>query len=55
VANSVERQVFLELFRRADGDFGRMAGALLGDERKGRAVRLRFNQLGLKVRELAKR
>jgi two-component system nitrogen regulation response regulator GlnG len=55
VANSVERQYFLELFRRADGDFRAMARALLGDERKGRAVRLRFNQLGLKVRELARR
>jgi two-component system nitrogen regulation response regulator GlnG len=55
VANSVERQVFLELFRRADGDFREMARVLLGDPRKGRAVRLRFNQLGLKVRELGRR
>jgi DNA-binding NtrC family response regulator len=52
VANSVERQYFLALFQRHGGDFGRMAEALLGDPRKGRAVRLRFNQLGLKVREI---
>jgi hypothetical protein len=28
-----------------------MARVLLGDETKARAVRLRFNQLGLKVRD----
>jgi two-component system nitrogen regulation response regulator GlnG len=55
VANSVERQYFLVLYRRHGGDFRKMAEALLGDSKKGRAVRLRFNQLGLKVRELAKR
>jgi two-component system nitrogen regulation response regulator GlnG len=54
VANSVERQYFLALYRRHGGDFRKMAEALLGDAKKGRAVRLRFNQLGLKVRELAK-
>ncbi len=54
VANSVERQYFLALFKTADGDFSAMAKLLLGDERKSRAVRLRFNQLGLKVREIAK-
>lgn len=54
VANGVERQYFLELFRRMSGDFSRMADALLGDPSKGRAVRLRFNQLGLKVRELSR-
>ena len=32
-----------------------MSEALLGDKRKGRAVRLRFNQLGLKVREIGRR
>jgi two-component system nitrogen regulation response regulator GlnG len=54
VANSVERQYFLALFRRYAGDFAKMAEALLGDASKGRAVRLRFNQLGLKVRELSR-
>jgi DNA-binding NtrC family response regulator len=54
VANSVERQYFLELFRRCSGDFAGMARTLLGDGGKGRAVRLRFNQLGLKVRELSR-
>ena len=52
VAQSVERQYFLSLFRQTGGDFKRMAEILLGDESRSRAVRLRFNQLGLKVREL---
>ncbi len=54
VANEVERQYMRALFERTDGDFARMAQALLGDSDKARAVRLRFNQLGLKVRELRK-
>jgi DNA-binding NtrC family response regulator len=54
VANAAERQYMLELFKRYRGDFGAMAERLLGDASKGRAVRLRFNQLGLKVRELAR-
>ncbi len=52
VSTAVERQYFLHLFRQCDGDFGSMAERLLGDAERGRAVRLRFNQLGLKVREL---
>jgi len=52
VSNSVERGYFVELFRRTGGDFAAMAEILLGDSDKARAVRLRFNQLGLKVREL---
>jgi two-component system nitrogen regulation response regulator GlnG len=52
VATAVERQYFLHLFRETNGDFGRMAEQLLGDAAKSRAVRLRFNQLGLKVREI---
>ena len=55
VSSAVERQYFLALFERTDGDFGRMAEVLLGDEGKARAIRLRFNQLGLKVRELRRR
>lgn len=51
VANAAERQYTLELFKKHKGDFGAMAERLLGDRSKGRAVRLRFNQLGLKVRE----
>ena len=50
---AVERQYFVELFETTDGDFERMAERLLGDAGKARAVRLRFNQLGLKVRELS--
>ncbi|MGD8861802.1 MAG: sigma 54-interacting transcriptional regulator [Myxococcales bacterium] len=52
VAQDVERQYLVALFRRTRGDFAQMAKLLLGDESRTRAVRLRFNQLGLKVREL---
>lgn len=52
VAQDVERQYFRHLFRETAGDFGRMAQLLLGDAEKARAVRLRFNQLGLSARAL---
>ncbi|MEQ1566048.1 MAG: sigma 54-interacting transcriptional regulator [Myxococcota bacterium] len=52
VATEVERQYFVELWRETGGDFGKMADRLLGDASQGRKVQLRFNQLGLKVREL---
>ncbi|MBN2715499.1 MAG: sigma-54-dependent Fis family transcriptional regulator [Deltaproteobacteria bacterium] len=52
VANDVERQYFLALFRACRRDFAKMAHVLLGDSSKARAVRLRFNQLGLRVREI---
>lgn len=52
VAVDVERQYFVHLWRRHGGDFGRMAAVLLGDAAAARKVQLRFNQLGLKVREL---
>lgn len=55
VSVDVERQYFLELFRRYNGDFSQMALHLLGDEGKARAVQLRFNQIGLKVRQLRQR
>ncbi len=55
VSVDVERQYFLELFQRYDGDFAQMALHLLGDEGKARAVQLRFNQIGLKVRQLRRR
>ncbi|MBN2804629.1 MAG: sigma-54-dependent Fis family transcriptional regulator [Deltaproteobacteria bacterium] len=52
VAKDVERQYFLHLYSQTGHDFIKMAEILLNDETKGRAVRLRFNQLGLKVREI---
>jgi two-component system nitrogen regulation response regulator GlnG len=52
VAVDVERQYFVALWREHCGDFGRMAEVLLGDPDAARKVQLRFNQLGLKVREL---
>lgn len=52
VSTHVERQYFLHLFEQTQGDFNAMAERLLGDPERGRAIRLRFNQLGLKVREL---
>ncbi len=52
VAVEVERQYFVALWRRFGGDFGRMAEVLLDDVDAARKVQLRFNQLGLKVREL---
>ena len=52
VSTAVERQYFLDIFTRTRGQFDVMAEVLLGDGKKARAVRLRFNQLGLKVREL---
>ncbi len=55
VANEVEKQYLVHLFRETEGDFGTMADRLLGDAARARAVRLRFNQLGLKVRELRPR
>lgn len=55
VANDVERQYFLSLFRSCKRDFSMMAHVLLGDTAKARAVRLRFNQLGLRVREIEPR
>jgi two-component system nitrogen regulation response regulator GlnG len=54
-ARALESQVMVELFRRCRGDFAAMAQRLLGDRARARAVRLRFNQLGLKVRELTTR
>ena len=55
VTTAVERQYYRELFSRTRGNFAHMAELLLGDAEKGRAVRLRFNQIGLKVRELRAR
>lgn len=52
VAQDVERQYFTRLWEQEDGDFAAMARVLLGSDEHARKVQLRFNQLGLKVREL---
>jgi len=52
VAVDVERQYFTQLYVQHNGDFEAMSKALLGDGEGARKVQLRFNQLGLKVREL---
>jgi two-component system nitrogen regulation response regulator GlnG len=52
VAKDVERQYMLALFSASSGSFSDMAQTLLGDKTRTRAIRLRFNQLGLKVRAL---
>ncbi len=53
VARDLERQLYQELHRASDGDFAVMAGRLLGvgTPAAARRVRLRFNQLGLRVRK----
>jgi len=55
VSVACERQYFVGLYLRSEGDFGAMARVLLGDASHARKVQLRFNQLGLKVRELKQR
>ena len=52
LAQDVERQYFTRLWEREDGDFAGMARVLMGDAESARKVQLRFNQLGLKVRDL---
>jgi DNA-binding NtrC family response regulator len=52
VAQDIERQYFKKLYFQEKGDFAAMARVLLGDADGARKVQLRFNQLGLKVREL---
>lgn len=52
VSVSVERQYMVHLFHETDGDLDEMAERLLGDRERGRAIRLRLNQIGLKLREL---
>ena len=52
VAVDVERQYFTRLYLQERGDFAAMAQVLLGDADAARKVQLRFNQLGLKVRDL---
>ncbi len=55
VAVECERQYFEALWLEHQGDFGKMAAILLGDTEHARKVQLRFNQLGLKVRDLKER
>lgn len=52
VAQECERQYFESLYLSEKGDFAKMAMILLGSDEHARKVQLRFNQLGLKVREL---
>jgi DNA-binding NtrC family response regulator len=52
VSQLCERQYFTKLYIQHHGDFAVMADVLLGDAGEGRKVQLRFNQLGLKVRDL---
>lgn len=56
VARDLERQLYAQLFVATSGDFDAMARALLSKatEADGRRVRLRFNQLGLRARNLRK-
>jgi hypothetical protein len=52
VAQDVERQYLLALFGASNGSFATLAETLLGDKSRTRAIRLRFNQLGIKIRAL---
>lgn len=52
VAVECEKQYFTALWRESRGDFGRMSEILLGSGEHARKIQLRFNQLGLKVRDL---
>ena len=56
VARDLERQLFERLFLETGGDFAQMAARLLegDDPANARKVRLRFNQLGLRARDLRK-
>ena len=55
VAQDVERQYFTTLYLQHQGDFAAMASVLLGDRDSARKVQLRFNQLGLRVRDMKER
>jgi DNA-binding NtrC family response regulator len=46
----LERTTLRALFREAGGDFERMAELMTGSRKEARAVRLRFNKLGLSAR-----
>jgi DNA-binding NtrC family response regulator len=52
ISQAVERQYFERLFYQEEGDFSAMARVLMGDAGNARKVQLRFNQLGLRVRDM---
>jgi DNA-binding NtrC family response regulator len=52
LSQSVERQYFERLYYQEEGDFAAMARVLMGDDGSARKVQLRFNQLGLRVRDM---
>ena len=54
VSAAVERQYLTALFQQTQGNLESMADRLLGDPDRSRAVRLRMNQLGLRLRKLRK-
>lgn len=54
VAQDVERQLYTRLWEELEGDFSAMSRVLTGDDSGARKIQLRFNQLGLKVREMKK-
>src|SRR5262249_32986308 len=47
----LERSAFRQLFHECHGDFARMAERMTGSAADERAVRLRFNKLGLSARQ----
>ncbi len=49
----LERSAFRQVFRECEGDFARMAERMTGSAADERAVRLRFNKLGLSARREA--
>ncbi len=49
----LERSAFRQLFHECEGDFARMAERMTGSAADERAVRLRFNKLGLSARREA--
>jgi DNA-binding NtrC family response regulator len=49
----LERSAFRQLFHECEGDFARMAERMTGSTADERAVRLRFNKLGLSARREA--
>ncbi len=52
ISQAVERQYFEKLYYLEEGDFAAMARVLMGDAESARKVQLRFNQLGLRVRDM---
>jgi len=52
ISQAVERQYFERLYYQEEGDFRGMARVLMGDADSARKVQLRFNQLGLRVRDM---